>query len=92
MRQSQLNFDLNIKKSIQALHRNFSRDNTNLTLTFLPVEKQQDGHNCCLFGVAFTVEILEGKSPIDAVFHVPQPCSQLIYCLESGTLRPFPKI
>ena len=61
-------------------------------VTFFPVYKQQDGHNCRLFAVAFAAEILDGKSPIDAVFHVCQLRNHIIYYLESGALTPFPKI
>ena len=71
---------------------NFSRDNANVMVTFLPVQKQQDFHNWGLFAVAFAAEIFHGKSPIDAVFHVPQLRNHLIYSLKSGALTPFPKI
>ena len=60
--------------------------------TFLSVQKQQDSHNCGLFAVAFAAEILDGKLPIDAVFHVPQLYNHLIYSLESEALTLFPKI
>ena len=56
------------KKSIQTLYRNFTRNNANVTVTFLLVQKQQDGHNCGIFAVEFAAEILDGKSPIDTVF------------------------
>ena len=61
-------------------------------ITFLPLLKQQDCHNCGLFAVIFAAEILDGKPPIDAVFHVPQLRNHIIYCLESGALTTFPKI
>ena len=41
-------------------------------VNFLAVQKQQAGCNCGLFAVAFAAKILDGESPIDAVFHVPQ--------------------
>ena len=66
--------------------------NANVMVTFLPVQKQQDGHNFGLFTVAFAAEILDGKPLIDAVFNVPQLRNHLIYCLESGDLTPFPKV
>ena len=56
------------------------------------VQKQQDGHNCSLFTVTFAAEILDGKSPVDAVFYAPQLRNHLIYCIESRVLTPFPKI
>ena len=61
-------------------------------VTFWPVQKQQDRHNCGVFAVAFAAKILDRKSPIGAVFHVPQHRNHLIYCLESGYLGLYPKI
>ena len=68
------------------------RDNANVMVTFLSIQKQQDGLNYGLFAVAFAAEIIDYKSTKDAVFHVPQLRNHLIYCLESGALTPFPKI
>ena len=89
---SQLNLDSNMKNLTQALYRDFFHDNANMMVTVLPVKKQQDNHNCGHFAVAFDIEILDSKSQIDAVFHVPQLRNQLTHCLESGALAPFPKI
>ena len=44
------------------------------------------------FAEGFAAELLDGKSPKDAVFHASQLRNQLIYCLEKGALTPFPKI
>ena len=74
------------------MFRNFSRNNANVMVTFLPVQKQQDGHNCGFFVVASAAEILGDKSPTDAVFHVPQLRNNRIYCLKGGALTPFSKI
>ena len=41
-------------------------------VTFLPAQKQQDGHNCGIFEVALAAKILDGKSSIDAALHVLQ--------------------
>ena len=84
-------FTQTLKKSIQVLYRNFSRDNANVMVTFLPAQKQQDGHNCGLFSVAFATEVLDSKSLIDTVFHVPQLHDHLIYCTESEAFTSFPK-
>ena len=61
-------------------------------VTFLLVQKQQDGHNCGLFAVAFAAKIFDDKSSIDTAFQVSQLRSHLIYYLEGGTLTPFLKI
>ena len=86
MQQSQLKLDSNIEKSIQVLYRKFSQSNTNVVVTFLSVQKQRDGYNCGLVVVAFAVKIFDGKSPIDAVLHVPQLCNHFVYSLENGAL------
>ena len=58
------------KKSMQALHKSVSRDNANVVVTFFPLQKQQDDHNCVFFFVvAFSAKVFDGKSPIEAVFH-----------------------
>ena len=82
------------RKSIQFLYKNVGQknDSGNVRVTFLPVQKQPDGHNCGLFAVAFATEILAGKSPIEAVFDVAQMRDHLIFCLEEGALTPFPKV
>ena len=58
----------------------------------MPVQKQRDGHSFGIFAVGFASKIFDGKSPTDAVFHIPQLCNDLIYCLERRALTPFPKI
>ena len=95
MRQSKLNLESKIKKiknSSKSGIETFYRDNTNVMLTFSPVQKQLDGHNCGLFAVTFAAEILDGKSPIQAVFQILQLHSHLVYCLKSGALTAFIKI
>ena len=37
-------------------------------LSFLPVQRQPDGYNYGLFAIAFAAEILDGKSPSEAIF------------------------
>ena len=85
---------LTSRKSIQSLYKNVGQknDSGNVRVTFLPVQKQPDGYNCGLFTVAFAVEILAGKSPIEALFDVAQMRDHLIFCLEQGALTPFPKV
>ena len=77
-------------KFIQVLYRNFSRDSAKVMVAFLPVQKQQDGRNCVLFAMVFAAKILDGKLPIDAVFHDPQLRNHLIYylhCVKSVQIR-----
>ena len=63
-----------------------------ITPTFLPVQKQPDGYNCGPFAIAYAAEILDGKSPIEAVFDVGKMRRHLIRCLQQKILSPFPKV
>ena len=38
--------------------------------TFLPIQKQPDGHNCGPFAITYAAEVLNGRSPSEAVFDV----------------------
>ena len=62
-----------------------------LIVSFLPVQRQNDRHNCGLFAISFAAEILRGASPIDAVFYVKEMLPHLICCLENQTFIPLPK-
>ena len=37
-------------------------------VSFLPIQKQTDEYNCDSLAIAFAVEILDGKSPMEARF------------------------
>lgn len=41
-----------------------------MIVSFDSVQKQPDTYNCGLFTIAFSVEVLDGKSPLDAAFDV----------------------
>ena len=57
----------------------------------MPVQKQPDGHNCDVIAVAFAAEILDAKSPTEAIFDVFQMRNHFIHCLERTALTPFPE-
>ena len=80
------------RKSIQSLYKHFLADGGKQIITFLPVQKQPDGHNCGPFAIAFAAEILDGSSPSEAVFAVQEMRRHLITCLEMQRLTPFPKV
>ena len=61
-------------------------------VSFLPVQKQTDGHNCSPFAMSFAAEALDGKSPVKKHFDVERMREHLINCLENKFLIPFPKI
>ena len=58
------------KKSIYSLYKHVVGEYDKVNPTFLPVQKQPDGFNCGGFAIAFTAEVLDGCSPMDAVFDV----------------------
>ena len=62
-----------------------------LIVSFLPVQRQNDRHNCGLFVIAFAAEILYGASPIDTVFDEKEMLPHLICCLENQKFTPLPK-
>ena len=78
------------RKAIRSLYKHyFSGDEV---ISFLPVQRQPDGYNCGLFAIAFAAEILDGKSPSEAIFSVDEMRGHLISCLETQKLSPFPRV
>ena len=61
-------------------------------VSFLPIQKQTDEYNCDSLAIAFTVEILDGKSPMEARFDVGRMRGHLSNCLENKVLISFPKV
>ena len=51
------------RKSIRFLYKHYAADGGEQIVTFLPVQKQPDGHNCGPFAIAYAAEILDGRSP-----------------------------
>ena len=78
------------RKSIRSLYKHYVADGGEQIVTFLPVQKQPDGHNCRPFAIAYAAEILDGRSPSEAVFDVNKMRERLITCLEIQRLTPFP--
>ena len=78
------------RKATRSLYKDyFSGDEV---ISFLPVQRQPDGYNCGLFAIAFAAEILDGKSPSEAIFSVDEMRGHFISCLETQKLSPFPKV
>ena len=80
------------RKSIRSLYEHCVADGGEQIVAFLPVQKQPDGHNCGPFAIAYAAEILDGRSPSEAVFDVNKMREHLITCLEMQRLTPFPKV
>ena len=74
-----------IQKLCKGIHRQLFKNK------ILPVQKQIDRYNCGPFAIAFTAEVLDGKSPMEARFDVERMRGHLINCLENKFLMPFPK-
>ena len=69
-------------KSIRSPYKHYVADGGEQIVTFLPVQKQPDGHNCGPFAIAYAAEILD----------VNKMREHLITCLEMQRLNPFPKV
>ena len=78
------------RKAIRSLYKHYFFGDE--VISFLPVQRQPDGYNCGLFAIAFAAEILDGKSPSEAIFSVDKMCGHLISCLETQKLSHFPKV
>ena len=78
------------RKAIKSLYKNFFTGTE--IISFIEVQKQPDAYNCGLFAIAYAAELLDGKSPSNAVFAVDRMRAHLISCLEEQKLKPFPKV
>lgn len=78
------------RKAIQSLYKNYFSGT--VVISFIEVQKQPDSYNCGLFAIAFAAELLDGKSPSDAVFVVDKMRAHFISCLEQQKLGTFPKV
>ena len=80
------------RKPIGSLYGHYVADGGEQIVTFLPVQKQPDGRSCRPFAIAYATEILDGRSPSEAVFDINKMREHLITCLEMQRLTPFPKV
>ena len=78
------------RKAIRSLYKHYSSGDE--VISFLPVQRQPDGYNCGHFAIPFAAEILDGKSPSEAIFSVDEMRGHLISCLKTQKLSPFPKV
>ena len=90
MRQSASTFQSCKTQSLNAIYRHYKCDGK-LLLNHLDVQRQNDGHNCGLFAVAFAAEVINGSSPIGVRFAVRQMPNHLMKCLLDRELSVFPK-
>ena len=79
------------RKSLQARYKKIVDDYGKIIVSFLSVQKQADTCSCGPFATVYAAQVLDGKSPTEAVFDVQNMRTHLIQCLESQNLVPFPK-
>ena len=77
---------------LRSLCKHYVADGGEQIVTFLPVQKQPDGHSCGPFAIAYAAEILDGRSPSEAVFDVNKMREHSITSLEMQRLTPSPKV
>ena len=80
------------RKSIPSLYKHYVANGREQIITFLPIQKQPDDHNCGPFAIAYAAKILDGRSPSEKVFDVNKMREHLITCLEMQRLTPFPTV
>ena len=79
-------------KSVSALYKYCTDKHGKLDLTYLPVQRKQDGHTWWAFCCRICGRgVVAGKSPVEASFIVKEMRSHLTGCLEIQELTPFPK-
>lgn len=57
-----------------------------------PVQRQQDGHSCGLFALAFAFSISHGQDPCCVHYIRVTMEHHLIWCLENAVVKPFPAV
>ena len=55
-----------------ARYKKIDDDDWKIITSFLLVQKQANPYNCSLFAIALATEVLDSKSPVNAVFDVPE--------------------
>lgn len=76
---------------MQTLHEKIIDEDGKMIISFIPVQKQPGTYSSGLSETAFAAEVLDPKSPIDAVFDVQNMWTHLIQCLKIQNLVPFSK-
>ena len=63
-----MNLTLVIKNCLKALYRTKVEKNGKLSVTIVPVQKQNNGYNCGLFAIVSPTNVLDGFSPARFLF------------------------
>lgn len=67
-----------------------SMADSNVEITSMPVQQQQNGSDCGIFAIAFSTCIVFYLDPRDMTFDIPRMRPHLSQCLKDGIITPFP--
>ena len=67
-----------------------SMADSNVEITSMPVQQQQNGSDCGIFAIAFSTCIIFYLDPRDMTFDIPRMRPHLSQCLKDGIITPFP--
>ena len=80
------------KRCLKALYKSLLDKDGKLSVTIIPVYKQNDSSSCGLFAIEFTTNILEGnffRKEKKTFFNVTSMQKHLLECLEKQHLSAF---
>lgn len=66
-----------------------SMADSNVEITSMPVQQQQNGSDCGIFAIAFSTCIVFDLDPRDMTFDIPRMRPHLSQCLKDGIITPF---
>ena len=78
------------KSTIKQICALLTSSQPNITLQFIPSDRQQNGNDCGLFALAFCTALCEGKDPQGLQFDQKAMRHHLLMCLAQGHMKPFP--
>ena len=74
-----------VKEQVESLMAD-----SNVEITSMPVQQQQNGSDCGIFAITFSTCIVYGLDPRDMTFDIPRMRPHLSQCLKDGIITPFP--
>ena len=80
------------QRSIQCIYALYKDPDGLITADLMNVQRQTDAINCGLYAIAYAVDILSGRNPVNSMFDVKLLRTHLMKCLEEESLTPFQKV
>ena len=74
-----------VKEQVESLMAD-----SNVEITSMPVQQEQNGSDCGIFAIAFSTCIVFDLDPRDMTFDIPRMRPHLSQCLKDGIITPFP--